>query len=576
MGNKCICWLRGSSDRQEIESQRDELTTLATTKYNFLKEDIIYIGKAGASAIKQNELYQKEVDELLTTLDADSSVKTVFVWEISRLARVELAFYKMKDFFVKNKIQLICCTPKIELFDSDGKINQSTEITLSLLITLAKQEMDIKKERFRRGRDRNRKEMKWNGGAFGALYGYSVNPEGYIVPNQEETDKVRRIFRLYSTGNYSAAKLAKEFNERGITQRNGVKFTTRKIQHILSNKAYKGDNGIRKFPQIIDEELWNRVAEMRKQNDATDWKATKETKHINFGVQHLKCKECGSNMFVLNTRYKCYKHHIKECSCKDSVDSRIFDNLIWDVAQLEHIEFLHGEGEKSIETYEANKKIVKEKILETNNKLAQLEERKFRAQDLYMAGEINKTRYESQLSKIKADFIQYQADLERYHEEIERIDNIIYQIHNPTPDSFIGLVANVQDEKDRKVIKDIINQHIGLCTIEKGELFNHKGTIIRINTINGVEHKFIFMYGAHKVYKYNSFDDKWIDYYPSHELMKKKAEEVFEKMGTTLEEITQDMINEERISDILKDKILTDNEKTFMISVILGKDIREE
>lgn len=576
MGNKCICWLRGSTDRQEIESQRDELTTLATTKYGFLKEDIIYIGKAGASAIKQNELYQKEVDELITTLEKDTSIKVCFVWEISRLARVELAFYKMKDFFVKNKIQLICCTPKIELFDADGKINQGTEITLSLLITLAKQEMDIKKERFRRGRDRNRKEMKWNGGGYGALYGYEVNPDGYIVPNQEETDIVRKIFRLYSTGNYSAAKLAKEFNERGITQRNGVKFTTRKIQHILSNKAYKGDNGIRKFPQIIDEELWNSVADIRKQNDATDRKATKETKHINFGVQHLKCKECGGNMFVLNTRYKCYKHHIKECSCKDSIDSRIFDNLIWDVAQLEHIEFLHGEGEKSIETYEANKKIVKEKILETNNKLAQLEERKFRAQDLYMAGDINKARYESQLGKIKIDFISYQADLERYNEEIERIDNIIYQIQNPTPDSFVGLVADVQDEKDRKVIKDIINQHIGLCSIEKGELFNHKGTIIRINTVKGIEHKFIFMYGAHKVYKYNSFDDKWIDYYPPHEEMKKKAEEVFESMGTTLEEITQDMINEERIADILNDDNLTDNEKTFMISVILGRDIRDE
>ncbi len=576
MGNKCICWLRGSTDRQEIESQKDELTNLAITKYGFSQEDIIYIGKAGASAIKQNDLYRQEVDELISTLKKDPDIKVCFVWEISRLARVELAFYKMKDFFVKNKIQLICCTPKIELFQPDGTINQGTEITLSLLVTLAKQEMEIKQERFRRGRDRNRKEMKWNGGAYGALYGYEVNSDGYVVPCKEEAEVVNKLYLLYSTGKYSANKLTKELNERGITQRNGVKFTKRKIQKILSNKAYIGDNGVRKFPPIIDAELWNKVAEMRQKNDITERKATKETKHINFGVRHLKCSECGGNMFVLNTRYKCYKHHIKECNCKDSIDSKTFDTLIWDIAQLEHIDFLNGEGTKSIEGYEENKKVIKEKILEINNKLAGLEERKFRIQDLYMDGEISKDRYTYQLGKIKAENITFQADLDRHYAEIERIEKTIEQIKNPTPEAYVNLVATVQDENDRKIIKDIIDQHIGLCSIEKGELDGHKGTVIHINTTKGIEHKFIFLYGIHKVFKYNDSTEQWVDYYPPHEEIQKEVDEAFKSMGTTLEEVVQQLQTEDKINDILNDEKLKDNEKQFLISVLLGKEIRQK
>lgn len=573
MGNVCICWLRGSVDRQEIESQRVELTQLATTKYGFKQEDIIYIGKAGASAIKQNELYQQEVDELITTLDNDKSIKFCFVWEISRLARVELAFYKMKNYFVENHIQLVCCVPSFKLFDDDGNINPTTEITLSVLITLASQEMKIKKERFRRGRDRNRKDMKWNGGGFGALFGYEVNSDGYVVPFKEESDIVNLIYRLYSTGNYSARKLAKELGDRGITNRGGVKFTTRKVQKILSNAAYKGDNGVRKFIPIVDTPLWNKCKEIRERNDLTDVKATKETKHIHFGIKHLKCMECGGNYYALNTQYKCLKHHNKECDCADRVDIKTFDNLIWDVAQLEHINFLEDEGEKNIDRYEEQKKVLNEKILEANSKLATLDERKFRIQDLYMAGDIDKTRYTAQKGKIKADAIFYQAELERYHEEIERIDNIIYQIQNPSYDTYIELVANVQDEVDKRKIKAIIDQHIGNCYIRKCEFEGHKGTEIVINTIKGDEHKFVFLYGAHKVYKYIEFDKKWVDYYPAPEIVRARAEEVFKEMGTTLEEFSEQTILNERISEVANNPNLNLNEKTFLLSVLTGRYI---
>ncbi len=577
--NKCICWLRGSTDRQEIDSQRKDLTRIATEKEGFLPENIIYIGKAGASAIKQNDLYMQEVNELLSTLDKDSTVKTVFVWEISRLARVELAFYKLKDYFTKNKIQLICQTPLLRLYDADGTINQGTEITLSLLITLAKQEMEIKQARFKRGRDKAREEGKFGGGAHGAMYGYMVDENGYIVPNPTEVKNIIEIFNLYSTGNYSTYTLSEELKKRGFTTREGT-ITFRWVQKILSNTAYIGFKGKRKYPPIVDTALFEKVAKIRENKDTIGVHTTKETRHIHFGIKHLICKQCGNNMIALGPRYCCYKHFKRtigeKCDCTDGISIKWFDKIIWEVAQLEHITYLQDRGKENIQDYEKQIAVLNEKIVETQKRIDNLQIRRERIQELYMGGDITKVKYDAQKGKLTIDYTSYLAELERYHNEIDRIETIIEQIKNPTPDALLDLVASVQDEISRKRIKEIIDFHIGNCTIENTVFGKYKATEIVINTHNGTEYKYMFCYGAKKVFKWNSYDKRWIDENPEREKLREEVDKVFESMGTTLEEITQQMINEDKIADILNDENLTDNEKQFLISVIVGKDIREE
>lgn len=61
---------------------------------------------------------------------------------------------------VKNKIQPICLKPSIKLFDEDGKINSAAEIQMNLLVTLAKQEMELKAERFARAKNKMKAEKK--------------------------------------------------------------------------------------------------------------------------------------------------------------------------------------------------------------------------------------------------------------------------------------------------------------------------------------------------------------------------------------------------------------------------------
>ena len=552
--------MRGSTDRQEIDSQKKDLTRIAIEREGFLASNIIYIGKAGASAIKQNDLYMAEVNELLSTLDKDSSVKTVFVWEISRLARVELAFYKMKDYFTTHHIQLICQTPNLRLYDADGKINQGTELTFSLLITLAKQEMEIKQARFKRGRDKAREEGKFGGGAYGAMYGYRVDENGYIVPDPEEVANINEIYNLYVTGKYSTYTLYEELKNRGFKTR-GTAITVRKLQKILSTTAYIGHLGIRNYPVIVDRALWDKAAKIRANKDIIGVHTTKETRNIHFGIKHLICKECGNNMIALKNRYCCYRHHIKgtgiKCNCTDGINIDWFDKIIWEVAQLEHITYLDNSSDESIADYEAQKGVLAKKITESKKNIDKLDIRRERIAELYMAGDITKVKYEAQKGKLTADLASFNADIDRYQTEIENIDKIINSIKNPTDETIINMVADVMDIESRKKIKEIIDMHIGTCTLEKKIFRGYKAIQIDINTTRNTLHQFMFLYGAKRIFKFNGTE--WIEDDPKFYRKKKAPIE----------------LDEDNLRSVLENETLPDNERALLLSILAGKDIRE-
>lgn len=259
MENKAIIWRRGSTDRQEIDTQDKDLTAMAIAD-GFKEEDLIHIGEAGASAIKQNDLYLQEVKKLISTLDSDQTVKTVYVWEISRLARVELAFYKMKDYFITNHIQLICKTPSLRLYDKDGTVNKGTELTLSLLVTLAKQEMEIKQERFKRAKERNKKEGKFNGGKI--KIGYRLDKDKHFIPDDEKSKVVRDIFDWFVNGGLSLNKIQKRLVDMGVYHTVNPKVPCiKRVSYILRDASYKG-NDI--YPRIVQDNIWDAASEKLK------------------------------------------------------------------------------------------------------------------------------------------------------------------------------------------------------------------------------------------------------------------------------------------------------------------------
>lgn len=256
---KAIIWRRGSTDRQEIETQDKELTQLAINE-GFKEENLIHIGEAGASAIKQNDLYLMEVEKLITTLENDKTVKTVFVWEISRLARVELAFYQMKDYFIKNNVQLICKTPSLRLFDNDGTVNKGSEVTLSLLVVLAKQEMEIKQSRFKRARDKRKEEGKFTGGKI--KLGYKLDKDKYFVIDEDKAKVVRNIFEWFVNDGLTLNKINMRLIDMGIYHTtNPLTTCGKRVGYLLRDESYRG---IGIYPRIVNDDIWYKANERLK------------------------------------------------------------------------------------------------------------------------------------------------------------------------------------------------------------------------------------------------------------------------------------------------------------------------
>ena len=189
---KCIIWCRVSTVVQDIEAQKSEMIELAKLEgYDIF--DMLILESKGASAIKLNDLYKNEVNELIELINSRNDIKCVYVWEISRLARNEEFFYKMKNEIVSKKIQLRVKTPDLKLLNDDGTINAGQELALNIMVTLAKQEMELKKNRLQRGRQRMANMNKWIGGNLSFGYTYDKLSKE-IIPNEEESKLVQYIF----------------------------------------------------------------------------------------------------------------------------------------------------------------------------------------------------------------------------------------------------------------------------------------------------------------------------------------------------------------------------------------------
>lgn len=159
---KAIVLLRVSTDRQEIETQRKDLIEL--TRHDGYKErDLIFIEGIGASAIKLNAEYLREIEQLYKTIESDKEINAVYAWELSRIGRNESKLLEIKNFLIERKIQLVIYQPSLRLLDRDGSVNSGIEMAMSIFITMAKQEMLLKAERFRKGQgaQQGRGPVQW-------------------------------------------------------------------------------------------------------------------------------------------------------------------------------------------------------------------------------------------------------------------------------------------------------------------------------------------------------------------------------------------------------------------------------
>ena len=454
--NRCICLARVSTSKQSYAEQVKDLKELAM-KDGYKESDIIVI-KNKESAIKLDEEHRLGLKDMKDRIESDSKIDSVYVRSIDRIGRREEVNLSIKNFLIDKKVQLVIKTPSLRLLEDDGKVNTGTELAFSLFNTMAKQEMEIKKDRFAQGK---REAVRNNKAICGkTVFGYTTDSKNVIIPDEKETEIVRYVFNTYVNTEASTATIYRELLERGEIKNTysfptgGVNF----IRNIIVNPAYKGGrsktNKVIEFhyPAIIDEGLWLKAnLKIRKRCN----KPLYNTKHILYAKGLVKCK-CGYTMTgnvdaLLN--YRCNN------GCKRVVNLNVIEHIAWEEAKQFKIRQVEAEPELNKERYQSMIQLNDTKIASINEQIKQSDAKLSRAYKGYVNGGTNETDYNDivkMITKERHKLEETKVNLEVNNANLS--DMIRRQDELDTDTIFGGLVAITDDNERRKIVQEVISK----------------------------------------------------------------------------------------------------------------------
>lgn len=220
--------------------------------------------------------------------------------EDARLGKIDLILTKEVSRFARNTIdsirytQLLLQYGVIVFFISDNinTIYPDSEFRLTLMASMAQDEVRKLSERVKFGVKRSVKDRKVGGGG---LYGYNKK-DGKLTIIENEAKAVKMLYDLYSTGDYGFKKIGEILAEKGFYTRKGKVFSDVTLKKMLKNPRYKGfytanmsevqdykthkkvakpesewivekdKNG--NIPPIVSERLWNKCNEIYKKKNS--------------------------------------------------------------------------------------------------------------------------------------------------------------------------------------------------------------------------------------------------------------------------------------------------------------------
>ena len=497
-----IAIIRTSTERQEIESQRNEL--LSFIKNDGIDESRVYvIGEAGASAIKLDEEYRRNLEKAYTLIN-NGGIKCVYAWALDRIGRNEQVMFGFKQFLIDHRVNLKIVNPSLTLLNPDGTTNSGMEIAFSLYVTMSKQEMEQKRARFKRGKKRNVEQGRFNGGPR-AILGYKVDDNGFVVPDEKESEIIVTMFTLYSTGEYSGRKLSDE-----IYERYGKRIGQEVIAFYLKNPTYCGMTDEmyvsgRKYPAIISKELYDRCREVADNN-----RLMEKSDKVNLCTGVIRCPDCGKRFYCNFNYYRCYGRTDHSCNNSVSIAVGVLDNLVWDYARLLETDMILNHNKDDIRKYNEEIKLLETKIenlaADTSYDSKTKNTKLLFARNLITESDFEKLMQEHfEVDKKRRDTIN------SYKEKIRMIKASIKSLESG--DEIMRLLdirAELVSLEDRMVMKEIIKRQIKTVYIS---LTNISGKCyeIEIQAGNGGVTKYLYYPNRNnKPRYYTMVNNEWV------------------------------------------------------------------
>lgn len=467
---KAVVIARVSTERQEIDEQLKQTIQFAKKDLNIKETEIITCDAQGASAIKLDEKFLENINKVKQAIET-YNIKHLYAYHIDRIGRNEEFLMGFKNYLISKKCNLHILNPPLVLLNPDGSVNAGMELAFTLFCTLAKQEMELKKDRFARAKNKLVKECGYVGGA--VCYGYKIINKKFVI-NYEQANIVRTAFRLYSSGKYSYNTLSKELMERGYKVAN-----YRVVCRWLQNELYTGKSKVSQqvVPPIITQGLFDKCREVALKQNTNINKA----KSYHLGNKLIVCPICGYHYIVKTNTYRCINKQ-RHGGCESQHLGQVnIDKLLTRVACECEYKRLSEITKQEKKQLGKEIKILIKKIDVIDKDIERQNAKKTKITNAFIEGAIDETLYEKGLIKLNEQLTLNKKAILEYNEKIHNLEQLI---NSETFEDKVGLVyaINHPNEVDKKTLYEIVHKNIIKLTYEVVD----DGKIITIESVFGI------------------------------------------------------------------------------------------
>lgn len=440
MKNKVLGVCRVSTDRQEIESQINELREFII-KEGYTDDDIIWVVGDGCSAIKEDDKFRYNIKMIHDHIQS-GHIEKMYCFALDRVARRKVTMDLLIEDLAEHKVNMIVKEPaRMELLNPDGSRNDGMELAITLFVQLSQSEMMNKKSRFARARKRNASDGRYNGGKT-IKFGYKVNEGGYFVIDDDAAEIVRLAFQLYLNG-YTLSKLETEMKARGY------EFCTVSWLHrVLSDKAYIGQ-GRQKYERIISDELFNAVQDLKKENTV----GKRERQHFYFGSKLIKCKECGRSHIASHDQYRC------KCD-SEAISIANMDGLLWWVAYDKECNWRMKNDKDNKANIRKEMAVLQRKIDAADSGKAKVEIKRQRALNAYLDAAIDEDQYNDRIAKVNEELKSINFNIAQWKDAMSKMEAVLNSVDGVDIKKKYEAVMNNVESADEREMQSIVRKWI--------------------------------------------------------------------------------------------------------------------
>jgi len=437
----CVIYARVSTDTQETQSQINDLESYSR-KQNYITNKIFQERISGLKKSSERE----ELKNLLF-YSIENKIDNILIWEISRLGRLTTDVLTIIDQLNENKINLFIYKDRLNTLLPDKKVDTNTYLLLSILSSISTNEVQLTKERSKRGLLTS---------AENGIFGGKIIPYGYkkdgkkLVIDDYESEIIKKIFNLNLEGN-GTRKISNYLNQNHILTRyntifskpliiNGFtkipedfKWVEGSVYSILKNPIYTGFKRYKtkliNLPhlRIIDDFTFNKVQQELKNHTS---KKGINIKHF-YLLEKTKitCGICNRNYFPYkrqngkDNRYVCTsRRYYMDCGNTGISIDKLNDSVWYFIRRSND---LKDKIEKSIKNSSIKKEIDKVNldIKKFSDTLVTINNSEKKLVDLYMSELLSLETYESRYKPIKSEKQKVLLDINNLHSKLTGLIN---------------------------------------------------------------------------------------------------------------------------------------------------------